>query len=485
MNRFNQPLFIAFLMLLIILGCAKVPVTGRSQLNVYSDQELITVANEDFNRFMTLVSKKNAVLSPSDSAKASTIIENVNVVSNRIIDAAGLRDRLNWETVVVNSKEANAFVMPNGKIVVFTGLLQIAKTPAGLAAVIGHEVAHVAAHHQAERVSQVLVTQLALKAAEVAFILATANSPSNSKYQPVIGTALGLGALYGFLLPFSREHESEADRIGLYYMAKAGFDPSEAVDVWERMEAKGGSGPWEFLSTHPSHATRIVSIREWLPEANLYFADPARPLPSNLAEVKAAQAQQSSRMVFAPVAPLPLHQPGFWYQYKVHNDPNPLTFRYDRKESCSIGECIILTKSDGGISLLTAAEYAQVEVRKPDGSWTKFFPPFQYARFPLRVGDSWTQEIVVETSAGRKMKMPLKGRTVSYESVTVPAGSFMAYKITLSAHGFRIMEAWYSPETRTAVRVIDSNPKGRDQVRELMDYQRSYEPAGALNTNSK
>src|SRR5439155_11200007 len=215
-------------------------------------------------------------LSSSESPQASTLILSAERVSQRIIDAAGLGSRYPWETVLVKVREQNAFVTPSGKVVVFTGLFPVAKTEAGLAAVIGHEVAHVVARHQAERMSQALLAQMALTAADVA--LAT----SNSKYRPVIGAALGLGAQYGVLLPFSREHESEADHIGQFYMAKAGYDPSEAVGLWERMEAAGGSGPWEFLSTHPSPATRRAQLREWLSEAKLYYADSSRPLPANL-----------------------------------------------------------------------------------------------------------------------------------------------------------------------------------------------------------
>lgn len=165
------------------------------------------------------------------------------------------------------------FVMPNGKIVVYTGILPVAETEAGLAAVIAHEVAHVVARHGAERLSQESLAQGLLTAADA--VLAV----QDDEYRPWIGAALGLGAQYGVLLPFSREHESEADHIGLLYMAKAGYDPAEAIGFWERMEAASGSRPAEFLSTHPSPATRRSQIRAWLPEANGYYADRTRALP--------------------------------------------------------------------------------------------------------------------------------------------------------------------------------------------------------------
>jgi metalloendopeptidase OMA1, mitochondrial len=204
---------------------------------MFSDQQLVDSADQSFSKFMKFVHEKNATLSSSESPEAAATITFVNRVSERIIDAAGVRGRYEWETVVVKSRKANAFVMPNGKIVIFTGLLPVAKTEAGLAAVIGHEVGHVVARHQAERMSEALMAQIALTAADVAL------GVSNPKYRPAIGAALGLGALYGVLLPFSRQHESEADHLGLFYMAKAGYDPSEAIGLWQRMEAAGGSGP--------------------------------------------------------------------------------------------------------------------------------------------------------------------------------------------------------------------------------------------------
>jgi predicted Zn-dependent protease len=272
-----------------------------------SNEDLAAAANDNFARLMSVAREKNAVLESSESPRAAATVDVVNRVSDRIIDAAGLRHQYNWQVVVVKAPEANAFVMPNGRIVVFTGLLPVVKTEAGLAAVIGHEVGHVVARHQAERVSQVLLAQLALTAAEVA--LAT----SNSKYGPAIGAALGLGAQYGILLPFSRVHESEADHIGLFYMAKAGYDPSEAIPLWERMEAAGGSGPWEYLSTHPSPGTRRDQIRAWLPGVMPFYADQARPLPQNLAEVQRIRTEEAPKAALAPAPTVsrPVVDPGF------------------------------------------------------------------------------------------------------------------------------------------------------------------------------
>jgi len=460
----------------LLVGCATVPITGRFQLNMMSDEEVIAAANENFSNFMTFARQKNVVLSASESPQAAAILASVGRISGQIIEASGLRNRLNWETVVVRASNANAFVLPNGKIVVFTGILPLAKTDAGLATVIAHEVAHVVAHHQAERISQALLAKVALTATEVALAV------SNSKYRPAIGAALELGAQYGVLMPFSRVHESEADHIALIYMAKAGYDPTEAIGFWERMEAEGRSGPWELLSTHPSPRTRRSNIRKWLHEANIYYTDRTRQL-----QLKAARTEQSSRVALAPVAYRPSFQPGFWYQSKASNLPNPTTSRFDRTETCSTGECIVLVDDKGGATIFTA-DYGVKEYRNPNGSCQRFSPALRLIRFPLRVGDSWTDTVTFEGSTGSSKNAQLKfnAKVVDYESVTVPAGSFMAFKIIASLEGFRFLELWYAPETRTHVRIIAYHPqKGQILVNELINYQKTGEPIIPINTNAE
>jgi len=475
MSRFTHSFCVGSL-LLILIGCATVPITGRSQINMISDQQLVAISNEHFSRFMALMNKKNAVLLPSESVKAAATLDSVNRVSERIVEAAGLKGRLNWQTVVIKSRNVNAFVMPNGKIVVFTGLLPVVKTEAGLAAVIGHEVAHVVARHRAERVSQAMLAKTVLTAAELAA------AASNPKYRPLIGAALGLGAQYGFLLPFSRQHESEADHIGLFYMAKAGYDPVEAIGVWERMEAATGSGPWEYLSTHPSHATRRANIREWLPEANMYYADRTRPLPSNLSEVQMARAEQSSTMALAPIAYKPSVQPGFWYILKWNNRINPTEFRFERKEGCLAGECIVIVSNSGDVEIYTT-DHGLVEIQKPDGTWRRFSPPLREIQFPLRMGASWISASVIEDSSGRRQNVLFKCNVVNYESVNVPSGSFMAFKIIVSLGGSRFCEAWYAPEARTFVRIINYDSREGRVIRELVDYQKTEEPVGPMDVN--
>lgn len=175
----------------------------------------------------------------------------------RKIDAQETR----WEVVVFKDESANAFALPGGNIGVHTGLLRVAKTQDQLAAVLGHEIAHVTQQHANERVSQALLAEGGLSAASLAL-------GGEGQGHDVLMAALGLGAQYGVLMPFSRSQESEADVLGLEYMARAGFDPRGAVELWQNMSAAAGGGaPPEFLSSHPSHESRIEELEEKLPAA--------------------------------------------------------------------------------------------------------------------------------------------------------------------------------------------------------------------------
>lgn len=456
-----------------LTGCGTVPLTGRTQINIISDQDLVTSSSATFAKFYSDASSKNAILKASDYPKAASTLASVERVSNKIIDAAGLRGKYNWEIVVIKSKNANAFVMPGGKIVVFTGILPIAKNDAGLAAIIGHEVAHVVAQHAAERLSQSLLVQAALSITDVAL------AAKNPKYQPSISAALGLGAQYGMLLPFSRDHESEADHIGLIYMAKAGFDPNEAIGVWERMEKTSGTGPWELMSTHPSNLTRQANLRSWQSEANLFYADRARALPTNLASLRAAQDAHSRKVVTSPSAFAPTLAPGFWYVVNTPRRSISTTWRISKKYPCSAGECLSMVGSNGATTTLTN-QLAVVKVENADGTWSQFSPPVRQLNFPLSLGLSWSDIVTVEHSMGKKQQLNLKFDVVSYEPVTVNAGSFMAYKIVRSSNGVRNRELWYAPETATFVKAITVDANGIESVSELSDYQKTADLGGVL-----
>jgi len=198
-------------------------------------------------------------------------VEPVKRVAARIIDAAkkskyaDMANKFEWEvTVIKDDKTMNAFALPGGKIAVYTGIFPVAKNEAGLAAILGHEVTHALARHGGERMSQGLAAQVGVAALSV--------GAASQGYDPQMAAlAGGLLANYGFILPYSRQHESEADHIGLLLAAQAGYDPHEAVHVWERMEQTSKGQPPEFLSTHPGHGTRIKQLEEWMPEALSYY----------------------------------------------------------------------------------------------------------------------------------------------------------------------------------------------------------------------
>jgi Zn-dependent protease with chaperone function len=437
-----------------------------------SDQQINSMANVSYSAFIATAKRKNAILLSYESDATAKTLVAVNNVAQRVIEAAGLSKNYNWETIIVKSSKANAFVLPNGKIVISTGLFKITQNEAGLATVLGHEVAHVLARHAAERLSQKLLIEMGLAAADIALI----TSNKTSRYQAAVSTALGLGATYGILLPYSRKHEAEADRIGLYLMGKAGYDPAEAITVWIRMEAMSTSDPWEFLSTHPSYGTRIENIRLWVQEANLYFSDRFKPLPSNIAEVQTLSDDRVARKELAPNAVRPIHEIGFWTKSKLNNN-SIVTSTLTKREECNFGECDTTTLNNG--STIITVNSAFVETRKPDGTWIKYDPPLQRIRFPLKLGDSWNQEVTIENSTGRKNKITLKGNVIDYERVDIPAGTLMAFKIVLTASGSKFIDLWYSPEARTFVRSLVYNEKGKLVItNELVDYQKIIEPSG-------
>jgi metalloendopeptidase OMA1, mitochondrial len=266
--------------LLGIGGCETNPYTGRSQLLMSTVDEEMQMGAQAYSQV-----KSDPKMRQSQDPRE---VEPVKRIAARIIEAAkrskygDMAQQFQWEvTVIKDDKTLNAFALPGGKMAVYTGIFSVAKTEAGLAAVMGHEVVHALARHGAERMSQGKLTELALNAASVA---AQTNGTSALMSQAAMA-ALGVGAQVGVLLPFSRKHESEADYIGILLAADAGYDPRESVGLWERMaQVSGGGGPAEFMSTHPGHETRIAQLKQWMPEAMAIY-QARQPVPPMLLPV--------------------------------------------------------------------------------------------------------------------------------------------------------------------------------------------------------
>jgi len=239
-------------------GCETVPYTGRRQLQLISPDEEAQMGVQSYQQIVGKASQ-------STDAQVNAMVQRVG---SRIAVVTDLKYQ--WEfRVIADDKQVNAFALPGGKVAVYTGILPITRDEAGLAAVLGHEIGHVLARHGGERLSQQMGVQTATQ------VLAGMAS-SNPATVQLVSAALGAGASVGVLLPWGRAQESEADHLGLILMAKAGYDPHASLDLWKRMaDAAKGQRPSEWLSTHPSEATRIQQIEGWLPEAMQYYR-PAR-----------------------------------------------------------------------------------------------------------------------------------------------------------------------------------------------------------------
>jgi predicted Zn-dependent protease len=252
---------------LLIAGCALNAVTGRKQLNLVNESELQLMAVSQYNTFLS----ENKVLNPKTSASAAL----VSRVGNRIANAVtkyytgqgkgSVLEGYVWEFNTIDSDEVNAWCMPGGKVVVYTGLLPVTQSEAALAIVIGHEIAHSIAKHGNERMSQAMVQQMGGMALEVAL----AQQPAQTKNLFLM--SYGIGSQVGAMLPWSRQQETEADKFGLIFAALAGYNPQEAIPFWQRMSAAGGNKPPEFLSTHPSDETRMKKLKQFMPEAMRHY----------------------------------------------------------------------------------------------------------------------------------------------------------------------------------------------------------------------
>lgn len=260
-------IYSTFIALTLLIACNKVPLTGRKQLNMLPEADMLALSQSSYDAFLD---SSLVVKGTPDAEMVNRVGTKIAAATERFLKENGYAKRVDdfeWAFNLVQDDMVNAWCMPGGKVVFYTGILPITKTETGLAVVMGHEIAHAVARHGNERMSQGLAAQLG----GVALGVAMKDKPQET--QAIFNAAYGIGAQVGVMLPFSRTHESEADRLGLVFMAMAGYDPREAVDFWNRMAAQsGGMAPPEFLSTHPSHSTRIENIeKHYLPEALQYY----------------------------------------------------------------------------------------------------------------------------------------------------------------------------------------------------------------------
>ena len=250
----------AGLLTALTYACVTTPISDRKQFNFIPDSQMDSMGSQAFDE----IKKKEKV---SGDPKLN---EMINRIGKRIASASGVK--YDWKFIVIDEpKTVNAFCLPGGKVAFYTGIMPIAQNEGAIAAVMGHEVAHATARHGAERMSQVVAIQGGMIALDAAAL-------KDSKYRGQIMAALGVGAQFGVLLPYGRMHESEADKIGLNYMAKAGYDPNEAPALWERMaKASGGKVP-EFMSTHPDSGRRATDLRNAIPSIRaIYEASEKQP----------------------------------------------------------------------------------------------------------------------------------------------------------------------------------------------------------------
>ncbi|MFD0861644.1 M48 family metallopeptidase [Sungkyunkwania multivorans] len=244
----------------LMLSCKTNPFTGKKTLALVPNSQLFPTAFAQYDQFLS----ENKVIEDTKDAKMITTVgQRISTAAERWLNANGYQGYLKdykWEYNLIDSETVNAWCMPGGKIVFYTGILPIAENETGVAAIMGHEVAHALANHGQQRMSAGMLQQVGAVAGNIAI--------KDERDRALFNQAYGVGSAVGVMLPFSRSHETEADRIGLQIMAIAGYNPEEAARLWQRMKAKsGGQAPPEFLSTHPSNDTRINNLKAWAPAA--------------------------------------------------------------------------------------------------------------------------------------------------------------------------------------------------------------------------
>jgi predicted Zn-dependent protease len=263
LNWVSQSLLI--LIVLIVMACSTVPLTGRRQLSLVPESEVIALSLTEYDKFI----KSNKL--STDKAKTAMVKrvgERISKAVEAYMAGVGLSQNLagyQWEFNLVDDQTVNAWCMSGGKVVVYTGLLPLTLTESGLATVLSHEISHAVARHGSERMSDQMLLQLGNTA------LSTAMAQKPEQTRSIVMTAFGIGSQVGVILPFSRQNEYEADYMGLIFMAMAGYDPNESIPFWERMSKQGGNKPPEFLSTHPVDQNRIDRLKQKMPDAMVYY----------------------------------------------------------------------------------------------------------------------------------------------------------------------------------------------------------------------
>ncbi len=245
---------------LFLSNCGTVPITNRKRINLIPDSQILPMSFAQYDGFLR---EHKLSTDATQTKRIKEVGRRISKAVDRFMRANGMKaeaDSYRWEFNLVEDETVNAWCMPGGKVVFYTGILPICKNDDGIAAVMGHEIAHAFAKHGQERMTQGLAAQLG----GIAVALGTQGKPEET--QKIWNIAYGVGAQLG-MLKYSRVHETEADKLGMVFMIMAGYNPQEAINLWIRMSKMGGQQPPEFISTHPSHETRIKNLREWLPEA--------------------------------------------------------------------------------------------------------------------------------------------------------------------------------------------------------------------------
>ncbi len=253
------------LCLAVVVSCSTVPITGRKQVSLVSDSEMMAMSFSNYDQFL----KENKLSTNKEQTEmVKRCGDKIAKAVEKFMTEKGWSNQINgfeWEFNLVDDETPNAWCMPGGKVVFYTGILPLTQDEEGLAVVMGHEIAHAIAKHGNERMSQ----QMAVQGLGTALAVAIDEKPEETK--AIYMTAFGMGAQVGLMLPYSRLHETEADKMGLIFMALAGYNPEAAIPFWTRMSQMGGQKPPEFLSTHPADQTRINDLKAYMPEALTYY----------------------------------------------------------------------------------------------------------------------------------------------------------------------------------------------------------------------